>query len=86
MPLAQVCHIGSTSVPGLVSKPPIDVLVCVEPVVSSDQIVEALESMGYQFRPASFADSAERHLFFRLIVQGHRREHVHVVDAGSDLA
>jgi GrpB-like predicted nucleotidyltransferase (UPF0157 family) len=70
----------------MVSKPTIDVLVCVPSSLASDRVTTALESVGYQFRPASFADSAERHLFLRDLDRGRRQQHVHVVDLGSDLA
>ena len=86
LPEAEVHHVGSTSVPGLVSKPTIDVMVCMPESTPSDRAVTALESIGYEFRPHSFADSVERHLFLRDVDQGRRRQHLHVVDLGSDLA
>lgn len=86
LPRAETHHVGSTSVPGLLSKPTVDVMVCLERAARSEQVIEAMEAAGYEYRPQSFAGSRERHLFFRDKADGRRREHVHVVDAGSSLA
>lgn len=86
LPGAQIHHVGSTSVPGLISKPTIDVMVCLPTWVPGPDVVAALGSIGYEARPDSFAGSRERHLFFRRVVDGQRLEHVHVVEADSDLA
>lgn len=54
-------HIGSTSIPGLSSKPIIDIAVLVERADEADGFIESLEGLGYQFdKPSS---STERHLF-----------------------
>lgn len=86
LPHAAIHHVGSTSVPGLISKPTIDVMVCIDSAASSQDVVAALTSAGYEYRSRSFADSPERHLFFRVRKGGRRQEHVHVVDVGSALA
>ncbi|MGY0216537.1 GrpB family protein [Endozoicomonadaceae bacterium StTr2] len=41
-------HIGSTSVPGLVAKPVIDILVAVESLDALDQQAARLEELGYE--------------------------------------
>jgi GrpB-like predicted nucleotidyltransferase (UPF0157 family) len=86
LPSAQIHHVGSTSIPGLISKPTIDILLCLPGGTASQEAVDALEPLGYESRPESFIGSQERHLFFRRVVAGRRLEHVHVVDADSDLA
>ncbi|MDX6285677.1 MAG: hypothetical protein QOG53_1162 [Frankiales bacterium] len=43
-------HIGSTSVPGLVAKPIIDVLVAVDDVEDETMYLSALEAAGYELR------------------------------------
>ena len=44
---AEVYHVGSTSVKGMISKPVIDILVCPSEVVSLDAAAEALRGIGY---------------------------------------
>jgi len=44
---AEVCHIGSTSIPGMPSKPIIDIMVGVDSYDDYPQIIEALEMIGY---------------------------------------
>lgn len=75
-------HVGSTSVPGLASKPTIDVLLVVEDLaVVLDRIAE-LTAIGFEHRPGSFAP--ERcHLFFRRTVGDERTHHLHVLPASS---
>ena len=86
LPHAAIHHVGSTSVPGLISKPTIDVMVCVDSGARSQDVVAALTSAGYEYRPRSFAGSPGGHLFFRVRKGARRQEHVHVVDGGSGLA
>jgi GrpB-like predicted nucleotidyltransferase (UPF0157 family) len=47
----RVDHVGSTAVPGLDSKPIIDIQVAVEDVGDLDAFVPALERLGYLFAP-----------------------------------
>lgn len=44
---AEVLHVGSTSVEGMISKPVIDILVCPDESISLDDAAAALESIGY---------------------------------------
>jgi GrpB-like predicted nucleotidyltransferase (UPF0157 family) len=46
----QVEHIGSTSVPGLIAKPVIDILLVVSDSSAESTYVPALESIGYALR------------------------------------
>ena len=41
-------HIGSTSVPGLISKPTIDILVEVSRNINVDRLIEAMGQIGYE--------------------------------------
>jgi GrpB-like predicted nucleotidyltransferase (UPF0157 family)/N-acetylglutamate synthase-like GNAT family acetyltransferase len=43
----EVHHVGSTSVPGLIAKPKIDIIAAVQ---SLDNAMEPFESLGYQYR------------------------------------
>ncbi|HEX2046144.1 MAG TPA: GrpB family protein [Acidimicrobiales bacterium] len=75
---SSVEHIGSTSVPGLVAKPTIDIL-----AVSDDLAAVLVHGVpGYDHRPGSFPDD-DRHLFFRKVRDGKRLCHLHVVHASS---
>jgi GrpB-like predicted nucleotidyltransferase (UPF0157 family) len=44
-------HVGSTSVPGLVAKPVVDMLAAVESLKDAPAIVDALEAAGWVFWP-----------------------------------
>ena len=81
----RIDHIGSTSVPGLAAKDIIDVQVSVP--VLSDEIVTALQPLGYVHRPGVVDDHPPplmtgdpeqwRKLYFRE-AEGERAVHVHV--------
>ncbi len=76
-------HIGSTSVPGLGSKPTIDILV----VVGSADLAAAvpvLQALGYLHVPESFADDPD-HAFLHRLRAGKRTHHLHLVSASSPL-
>ena len=45
----SIDHFGSTSVPGLVAKPIIDILVGVQRIPMSAAKIRALESLGYEY-------------------------------------
>jgi GrpB-like predicted nucleotidyltransferase (UPF0157 family) len=70
-------HIGSTSVPGLCAKPIVDVLVGLPELELSEEQVEAMEGLGYEFL-------GEYGLSGRLFFRKHpRTHHVHVVEYGG---
>jgi GrpB-like predicted nucleotidyltransferase (UPF0157 family) len=48
---ARVAHCGSTSVPGLVAKPILDILVGVPAPFDLDAMAAALTTLGYEHRP-----------------------------------
>ena len=75
-------HVGSTSVPGLASKPTVDVLLVVDDVaVVLDRVAE-LADIGFEHRPGSFSPE-RRHLFFRRMVGSERTHHLHVLPSDS---
>ena len=49
--VGPVAHVGSTSVPGLVAKPVVDMLAAVESLKDAPAIVDALEAAGWVFWP-----------------------------------
>ncbi|HEX7254810.1 MAG TPA: GrpB family protein [Gaiellaceae bacterium] len=70
-------HIGSTSVPELCAKPIVDVLVGLRRLELSDEQVEAMRGLDYEFM-------GEYGLPGRLFFRKHpRTHHVHVVEHGG---
>lgn len=70
-------HIGSTSVPGLCAKPIVDVLVGLRKLELSEEQVDAMHGLGYEFL-------GEYGLAGRLFFRKHpRTHHVHVVEHGG---
>jgi GrpB-like predicted nucleotidyltransferase (UPF0157 family) len=78
---ASIEHVGSTSVPGLLAKPTIDILAVVDDLDAVLLRLDDLAAAGYDHRPGSFDDA--RHLFFRKVEAGKRLAHLHVVDSSS---
>ena len=80
--LVAIEHVGSTSVPGLVAKPIIDILVGVTTLAAGEQAVPALEALGYQYRGEN---GIRGRLFFcKGSVQYHRTHHLHMVEMGHE--
>jgi GrpB-like predicted nucleotidyltransferase (UPF0157 family) len=74
-------HIGSTAVPGLDAKPIIDVLVGLDDLGGSDEVLDRLEAIGYSWWRDD--PSPDRRFLLRS-ADGVRRFHVHVVARGSE--
>jgi GrpB-like predicted nucleotidyltransferase (UPF0157 family) len=72
-------HVGSTAVPGLASKPIVDLQVSVAAL--DERYVAPLEALGYLFAPAP-EESPDRHFFARPPARP-RAFHVHVCAAGG---
>jgi len=77
--VADVHHIGSTSVPGLDAKPIIDVQISVASFDPLDAFRVPLESLGFCFR----ADNPDLNKRYFREPPGTRRTHIHVFRAGS---
>ena len=71
-------HIGSTSVPDLCAKPIVDVLVGLRDLELSDDDVESMRALGYQYLGEH---GLPGRLFFRKVPRTH---HVHVVAHGGE--
>jgi GrpB-like predicted nucleotidyltransferase (UPF0157 family) len=78
----RIEHVGSTSVAGLSAKPTIDILAIVGHVSPLRADQSDLVRIGYQYRPASFADDPD-HLFFRKVSGDVRTHHLHVLALSS---
>ncbi len=78
--IAAIEHIGSTAVPGIVSKPTVDVLLVLEREAELDYVVSGMKSLGYSYIPKP--ENPEPHMMF---VKGYTKHgfegqtfHVHV--------
>jgi GrpB-like predicted nucleotidyltransferase (UPF0157 family) len=78
----DVQHVGSTSVPGLVAKPVIDILAGVESMAAADALVAPICRIGYTTSAEFNATLSDRRWFMRW-AHGHRTHHLHVVVHGS---
>jgi len=76
-------HIGSTAVPGLSSKPTIDILMVVDSPEAFLERLPAVEALGYDYRPNNTLVGGESHLYLRKVVDGKRTHHLHVLRSGS---
>lgn len=75
-------HVGSTSVPGLCSKPTLDILIVVGSMDAFLAHEPSLLALGYDYRRESFTED-EQHAFFRKVVNGRRTHHLHVLTQDS---
>ncbi len=72
-------HVGSTAVPGLLSKPIIDILVGVRRLADAAACIGPLAEIGYEYQPDAEADIPERRYFDRG-PPGGRTHHLHMVE------
>jgi GrpB-like predicted nucleotidyltransferase (UPF0157 family) len=75
-----VHHVGSTAVPGLCSKPILDILVSIADFTAGLKLVPILESLGYEFRPDE--EIPDRH-YFRRRIGTVRTHHLSLAEPGS---
>ncbi len=77
-PVERIDHIGSTAVPGIRSKPTIDILVQIDPAADTAALIDAMKRSGYEYteRP----DNPPPHLMFMkgYTPEGYRGQAVHV--------
>jgi len=62
--ITSIEHIGSTSIPGTISKPIIDMAITISTYKNADGVAESLSELGYPFDKENHdeANSTERHL------------------------
>lgn len=60
--LKRISHIGSTSVPGLIAKPTIDILLELSDDADTEQVKEKISSLGFLFSPQP--DNPPPHMMF----------------------
>ena len=74
--VVAVEHVGSTSVPGLVAKPVIDIAAAVESEPDADACVAPATALGYAFRGLHGDDPRRR--YYVLDDDGRRIAHLHL--------
>src|SRR3954447_11007989 len=72
-------HVGSTSVPGLAAKPVVDILVGVDGLESSRELIEPLAALGYMYSPYR----PDEMLWFCKPNPTQRTHHLHLVPTDS---
>ena len=77
--VVAIHHIGSTSVPGLIAKPTIDIALVVSSIDGFIASVDGVERLGYEYRPTATFD--DDHLFLRRIEDDERTHHLHVISS-----
>ena len=81
---ARLEHIGSTAVPGLVAKPVLDVLLGVPALEVAEARGEALQALGFRYRP-EYEDVLPGRRYFTRAPGPGLRVHLHGVVVGSPL-
>lgn len=79
--LIEVHHIGSTSVPGMVAKPIIDLLPVVSSLAIFDTRIDRVTGLGYEYH-GEYGIPGRR--FFAMHANGTRSIHLHFFEQGSD--
>lgn len=80
----RIEHIGSTSVPGLVAKPVIDVLLGAASLAAIEAHIDALAAAGYEYVNKYESELPQRRYFVKQPADS-LRVHVHGVVEGADL-
>jgi GrpB-like predicted nucleotidyltransferase (UPF0157 family) len=78
--IGQIEHVGSTSIPGMISKPIIDMLAAVERLSLADALIPALERLGYEYRPDN---PIPGRVFLVLGPHSHRTHHLSLAEISS---
>ncbi len=79
--VAQIHHIGSTSIPDIYAKPIVDILVEADDLSQVDQCNSAMVTLGYQVM-GEYGILGRRY-FRKENAQGKRTHHVHIFQVGS---
>ena len=74
--LLHIEHVGSTSVPGLLAKPVVDIALAVESATEADFCIEPLQAFGYEYRGLHGDD--ERRRYYVLDRGGRRMVQIHL--------
>jgi GrpB-like predicted nucleotidyltransferase (UPF0157 family) len=78
--ILEIQHVGSTSVPGLVAKPVLDILAGVPDLRRALDLAPDLEALGYEYRPD---EEIPDRLFYRRSTGGLRTHHLSLAEPTS---
>jgi GrpB-like predicted nucleotidyltransferase (UPF0157 family) len=78
--ILNIQHIGSTSVPGVKSKPIIDIVVVVKKIKDAENLIESVEKLGYEYKHE--AGVRGRHFFVKGS-EKNRTHYIHMVKLGG---
>ena len=76
-------HMGSTSVPGLFSKPIIDIMVGLPDFGHADRLVPKIQVLGYTYI-SQYEDEMPYRRFFKKLEDKVATHHIHMVEINSD--
>ncbi len=82
-PVAQIEHIGSTAVSGLVSKPIIDIMVGLYEFSIADSLAIKIVNLGYTYFP-EFEDVMPNRRFFKKLIDDTATHHIHMTEIESE--
>ncbi len=83
--VADIQHIGSTSVPGLGAKPVIDIMIGVRSLSDADHYcIAPIVDLGYAYIMKYEVETPFRRFFCKDNSQGVRTHNIHLVEIGSD--
>jgi GrpB-like predicted nucleotidyltransferase (UPF0157 family) len=71
--ILDIQHIGSTSVPGVESKPIIDIVVAVKRIKDVENLIESVEKLGYEYKREAGVSGR------RFFVKGSEKNRTHYV-------
>src|SRR5437016_2277168 len=77
--VADIQHIGSTSVKGLAAKPIIDIMVGLRRLLDAQDCIMPIEALDYEYVPEYEVEFPERR-YFRKDINGVRSHHIHMVE------
>jgi GrpB-like predicted nucleotidyltransferase (UPF0157 family) len=81
--VTKIEHIGSTSVPSLVSKPIIDIMVGLRDFSEAGSLVPKIVNIGYTYFP-EFEDVMPFRRFFKKFIHDTATHHIHMVEIGGE--
>ena len=80
---ASIEHIGSTSVPNLVAKPIIDIMIGLPNFTQADSLVPRIQELGYTYF-SQYEDVMPYRRFFKKMNGNITTHHIHMVETGSE--
>jgi GrpB-like predicted nucleotidyltransferase (UPF0157 family) len=80
----DIQHVGSTSVPGLISKPIIDIAIAVKTLTEGEKCIIPFTNLGYEYKLDKVTDDTVHH-FFSKGGYYNRTHHIHLEEWNSKL-